>query len=101
MLSIAFATYLATLGLVGGYILREGASSFTFLYDKWVPFMTASFVMSVAQAAWCYASSFGDNKLLALGGNSGNPIYDVRHGLDLSSLHGTNFLCCSSLSAAS
>jgi delta14-sterol reductase len=39
--------------------------------------MTAAFVMSVAQSAYCYASSFGDNKLLALGGNTGNFIHDV------------------------
>jgi delta14-sterol reductase len=33
--------------------------------------------MATFQAIACYAASFQHGKLLALGGNSGNPIYDV------------------------
>ena len=33
--------------------------------------------MSIVQAIWCYVSSFFGNQLLALGGNTGNTIYDV------------------------
>lgn len=73
----AFSTFLLTLGLTFGYIYRNGPESFTFIYENWVGFVTASIAMSVTQAAYCYASSFYGNKLLALGGNSGNPIYDV------------------------
>lgn len=66
------------MGVTAGVILRFGPESFTFLYDKWVGFVTASFVMSIVQSVYCYVSSFFGDKLLALGGNSGNFIYDVR-----------------------
>ena len=65
------------MGLTAGVILRFGPESFTFLYDKWIGFVTASLIMSVLQSIYCYLSSFYGDKLLALGGNSGNFIYDV------------------------
>ena len=68
---------LLTLGLAFGIIIRQGPTSFTILYEKWVGFVTASVVMSVAQALYCYYTSFQEDKLLALGGNTGNFIYDV------------------------
>lgn len=73
----AFSTFLLAMGITAGVILRFGPESFTFIYDKWIGFVTASLVMSVVQSIYCYASSFFGNKLLALGGNSGNFIYDV------------------------
>ena len=65
------------MGVTTGYIYRYGPQSFTFLYEKWVGFMTAALLMSITQGIACYAASFIPGKLLALGGNSGNPIYDV------------------------
>lgn len=73
----AFTTFLLALGLVVGTVTRYGPQSFTFLYEKFVGFITASLIMSIVQGAACYASSFRPGALLALGGNSGNPIYDV------------------------
>lgn len=58
-------------------IYRYGPESFTFLYEKWVGFMTAALLMSIVQGLACYAESFTPGTLLALGGNTGNPIYDV------------------------
>jgi len=76
----AFSTFLLTMGVTAGVLLRFGPESLTFIYDKWIGFVTASFLMSVIQSIYCYASSFFGDKLLALGGNSGNFIYDVgRH----------------------
>ena len=75
----AFSTFLLSMGVTAGVILRYGPESFTFLYEKWIGFVTASFVMSVVQSIYCYAVSFFGDKLLALGGNSGNFIYDVSH----------------------
>lgn len=69
---------LLALGITFGQIYRSGPESFTFLYDKWVNFVTASLLMSFVQAVGLYAASFRSGALLALGGNSGNPIYDVR-----------------------
>lgn len=79
----AFSTFLLTLGLTSGYIWRFGPESFTFLYDKFIGFVTASLLMSVVQAAGCYAASFRQGALLALGGNSGNVIYDFFIGREL------------------
>ncbi|KAI5119289.1 hypothetical protein M0805_008068 [Coniferiporia weirii] len=79
----AFSTLLLMLGLAVGNIYRFGPESFTFLYEKWVGFVTASVLMSVAQALYCYISSFYGAKLLALGGNSGNFIYDFFIGREL------------------
>ncbi|GLB40308.1 putative ERG4 ERG24 ergosterol biosynthesis protein [Lyophyllum shimeji] len=78
-----FATLLLALGLACGTIYRYGPQSFTFFYENWVGFVTASIVMSVAQALFCYAMSFQEGKLLALGGNSGNFIYDFFIGREL------------------
>lgn len=66
------------MGITAGWIIRFGPQSFTFIYEKWVGLLTASLVMSVFQATYVYAMSYYGEKILALGGNSGNPIYDVR-----------------------
>ncbi|KNZ81777.1 Delta(14)-sterol reductase [Termitomyces sp. J132] len=79
----AFPTALLVLGLTVGTIYRFGPSSFTLLYEKWIGFVTASVVMATAQAIYCYAFSFRKGKLLALGGNSGNFIYDFFIGREL------------------
>jgi delta14-sterol reductase len=73
----AFSTFLLALGLTSGVIYRYGPASFTFFYDKFVGFITASVLMSVFQGVVCYAASFRSGALLALGGNTGNHIYDV------------------------
>lgn len=65
------------MGITSGVIYRYGPESFTFFYEKWVGFSTAAILMSVVQGLACYAASFQEGKLLALGGNSGNFIYDV------------------------
>ena len=65
------------LGLSTGYILRFGVGSFTFFDDHWVGFVSAALSMSFVQGILWYALSFQKGKLLALGGNSGNAIYDV------------------------
>ena len=74
---VAFPTFLLSLGITSGIISCYGPQSFTFIYDKWTGFLTAALLMSVVQATWCYISSFFGHQLLALGGNTGNPIYDV------------------------
>lgn len=66
------------MGIAAGCFISFGPEPFTFVYDHWVGLITASLSMSVLQGVYCYVSSFFGDKLLALGGNSGNPIYDVR-----------------------
>ena len=55
-----------------------GYKPFIFIYDHWVGITTAAVVTSFAVATYVYSASFQPGKLLALGGNSGNFIYDVR-----------------------
>ncbi|KAH9481505.1 Delta(14)-sterol reductase [Psilocybe cubensis] len=79
----AFSTFLLALGITSGTILRFGPESFTFIYNKWVGLITASLLMAFVQAVYCYAVSFNQGKLLAVGGNSGNLIYDWYIGREL------------------
>ncbi len=75
---VAFSTALLTFGVVAGVIYRYGPEPLTFIYDHWLGLVTASILMAVVQGLGCYLASFRKGALLALGGNSGNPIYDVR-----------------------
>lgn len=79
----AFPTFLLAMGIACGFVWQFGPQSLTFIYRRWLGFTTAALIMSVVQGILCYATSFIGNKLLALGGNTGNPIYDVSivHGL--------------------
>ncbi len=74
----AFATLLLLFGISAGVLWRHGPQPFTIIYEKWVELLTASTLMSFALALGCYLASFRDGALLALGGNSGSFIYDVR-----------------------
>ncbi|KAJ6482727.1 ergosterol biosynthesis ERG4/ERG24 family-domain-containing protein [Mycena sanguinolenta] len=78
-----FSTLLLALGLTCGLIYRNGPQAFTFFYEKYVGFITAAIIMSSVQAVACYAASFRPGALLALGGNSGNFIYDFYIGREL------------------
>lgn len=79
----AFSTFLLTMGAAAGYIIRYGPSSFTFFYDKFIGFATAALLMSILQAFYVYWSSFQSGALLALGGNTGNFLYDWYIGREL------------------
>ncbi|RDB25844.1 Delta(14)-sterol reductase [Hypsizygus marmoreus] len=79
----AFSTFLLSLALTAGIIYGYGPQSFTFLYERWVGFVTASILLAFVQATYCYGASFRPGKLLALGGNSGNCVYDFFIGREL------------------
>jgi hypothetical protein len=72
-----FSTLMANLIGAVAYIIIYGPQNFTFLYDRFVGFATAGLIISIFQAVFVYARSFRKGALLALGGNSGNIIYDV------------------------
>lgn len=55
----------------------------TFVYDHFLALATAAFVFSFALAVYLYVRSFRSDALLALGGNSGNLIYDWFIGREL------------------
>ncbi|KAF7790592.1 hypothetical protein EIP86_001548 [Pleurotus ostreatoroseus] len=79
----AFSTFLLTMAIACGIIWLFGPRSLTFIYQRWIGFTTGALIMSVVQGVLCYAFSFNGNKLLALGGNTGNPIYDFFIGREL------------------
>ncbi|GJJ15769.1 hypothetical protein Clacol_010047 [Clathrus columnatus] len=79
----AFSTFLLTLGLAAGAILRFGPTALTFVYEHWIGLTTSSIIMATVQAIYVYVASFEEGKLLALGGNSGNLIYDFYIGREL------------------
>ncbi|KAF5346648.1 hypothetical protein D9758_013196 [Tetrapyrgos nigripes] len=79
----AFQTFLLSLALASAYIIQFGPDSFTFVYHKWVGFITASIIMAFIQAGFVYVMSFRPGKLLALGGNTGNHVYDFFIGREL------------------
>jgi len=79
----AFGTFLLALGLVSGIIFTKGPSSFTFIYEHWPGIVTAALLNSILSAVYVYWASFKPGKLLALGGNSGNFIYDFFIGREL------------------
>eukprot|EP00047_Mylnosiga_fluctuans_P002604 m.225158 g.225158 ORF g.225158 m.225158 type:complete len:423 (+) comp11222_c0_seq1:25-1293(+) len=54
-----------------------------FVYDQFVPLLSAAILFSYALSVYLYASSFKKNALLAEGGNSGHPIYDFFIGREL------------------
>ena len=77
----AFMTMLGLFEITAAILWRHGPQPLTVIYEKWVGLLTASTLMSFLLALGCYLASFRDGALLALGGNSGNPIYDVRSHL--------------------
>lgn len=71
-------TLLLALGLLTGVLVQpRGIQAFTWLHDHFVPLISASLAMATFQAVCVYVWSFFSGELLALGGNSGNVIYDV------------------------
>ncbi|TNV78652.1 hypothetical protein FGO68_gene873 [Halteria grandinella] len=77
---------LVTLTIVLGIHFTDffnGKYNLDWIADNYLPLTTATVVFSVAQAIFLYAYSFSGKKLLAVGGNSGNYLYDFFIGREL------------------
>lgn len=75
---VAFSTLLLATGIsLGIALLPNGAETYSWLYDHWIGLLTAALANSIFQGLWVYLWSFKSGELLALGGNSGNVVYDV------------------------
>jgi hypothetical protein len=48
-----------------------------FVYDHWIGLAFSSVMFSYVVALFVYIKSFAPGALLALGGNTGNALYDV------------------------
>ena len=62
---------------------------FSFVYDHYLPFVSAAVLFSFALSVYLYARSFRPNALLAEGGNSGNFVYDWFMGRELNPRSGS------------
>lgn len=76
--TLAFPTLVCTAILTALTLWQFGSSPFIYVTQHYLELITASLMMSVLQACYCYWSSFRSGRILALGGNSGHVIYDVR-----------------------
>ncbi|ORX86396.1 ERG4/ERG24 ergosterol biosynthesis protein [Basidiobolus meristosporus CBS 931.73] len=79
----AFKSLLVTLSLVILTLFVYGPAPFVFISDHFLSLTTAGVIISTTQAFYLYLSSFVGDKLLALGGNSGNVVYDFFIGREL------------------
>jgi len=71
--------------LILAFVLSFGTGllDIGWVYDNYIPFITASIVFSYLLSIYLYISSFGKGKLLAEPGNTGYMIYDFWMGREL------------------
>ncbi|KAI8382992.1 ergosterol biosynthesis ERG4/ERG24 [Blakeslea trispora] len=78
-----FTAFHATF-FVALYFLKDtGVKPLEYAYDHYTGLVLASIIFSYVIAIGVYIGSFTPGKLLALGGNTGNPIYDFMIGREL------------------
>ncbi|ORX62955.1 ERG4/ERG24 ergosterol biosynthesis protein [Hesseltinella vesiculosa] len=78
-----FTAYHTTLFTALYFLKDSGLKPLLFVYDHWVGLAVSSIVFSYAIALFVYIKSFAKDALLALGGNTGNPLYDYMIGREL------------------
>ncbi|KAI8055831.1 ERG4/ERG24 ergosterol biosynthesis protein [Syncephalis plumigaleata] len=72
-----------------------GREPFKYLYTHMIHFVAAAFLISAVFSLFLYLKSFRNGALLALGGNTGNPIYDYFIGRELNPRLGNfDIKCC-------
>lgn len=86
-MGIAFRSFVVTALVFAAGSYLQGMSLLLYIADHYLSFLTASVIYSFVQSTVLYISSFvpvnGVEKLLALGGNTGNRIYDFWIGREL------------------
>ncbi|OZJ05442.1 hypothetical protein BZG36_01634 [Bifiguratus adelaidae] len=78
-----FATFHTLLSTLFMFLRPYGYKPLLFVYDHWLGIVGASLIWSFGVATFVYVYSFAPGKMLALGGNTGNPIYDYMIGREL------------------
>ncbi|KAF9972801.1 erg24, C-14 sterol reductase [Actinomortierella ambigua] len=84
----ALRTLMLTALLIVATLYIKGAAVFVFLYDHFLGLITASLVWTYGVSLFVYVWSFlpdqdGQEKILAVGGNTGNMLYDLVLGREL------------------
>ena len=77
-----FRVFVATC-VVGVTGMKAGWIDLAAVHDNLLSMLSTMVIFSYALSAYLYLSSFGKNKMLAKGGNSGNFIYDFFIGREL------------------
>uniref|UniRef100_A0A7S4L3H8 Delta(14)-sterol reductase ERG24 n=1 Tax=Paramoeba aestuarina TaxID=180227 RepID=A0A7S4L3H8_9EUKA len=76
------AMFVSVVAVVAGHYL--GYFDLAYLHDDFLALASVTIIFAAIMSVYLYVISFmGKNKLLALGGNSGNPIYDMFIGREL------------------
>ncbi|KAI9305365.1 ergosterol biosynthesis ERG4/ERG24 [Cunninghamella echinulata] len=78
-----FTAYHATLFFILYFLKDYGLQPLLFVYDHWTGLTISSILFSYAISLFVYIKSFTPGALLALGGNSGNHLYDYVIGREL------------------
>ncbi|KAI7906769.1 ergosterol biosynthesis ERG4/ERG24 [Cokeromyces recurvatus] len=78
-----FASFHTTIFAALYFLKSTGLKPLEYAYDHYIGLAFASIIFSYAISTAVYLGSFRPNKLLALGGNTGNPIYDFMIGREL------------------
>ncbi|CAO3608486.1 unnamed protein product [Mucor hiemalis] len=78
-----FASFHTTLFAALYFLKSTGVKPLEYAYDHFTGLAFASIIFSYAISVAVYLGSFQPGKLLALGGNTGNPIYDFMIGREL------------------
>ncbi|KAI9217973.1 C-14 sterol reductase Erg24 [Blastocladiella britannica] len=79
----AFNTLLFTTASIAAIINFHGLDMLLYIADHHLQLITAAVIVTYAISLYLYVSSYVGDKLLALGGNSGNPFYDFFIGREL------------------
>eukprot|EP01127_Copromyxa_protea_P001766 TRINITY_DN11687_c0_g1_i1.p1 TRINITY_DN11687_c0_g1~~TRINITY_DN11687_c0_g1_i1.p1 ORF type:complete len:421 (+),score=94.03 TRINITY_DN11687_c0_g1_i1:17-1279(+) len=79
----ALSCFVVSISIAFGGSFVLGVLDIGWLYDNYLPLITASCITSIALSIYLYASSFGKGKLLVEGGNTGYPLYDLWIGREL------------------
>lgn len=65
------------------FVLVFGSAPMTWLHDNYSTLAFVTILWTIVLSTYLYFKSFGKGLLLAVGGNSGNPIYDFFMGREL------------------
>ncbi|KAF9156954.1 erg24, C-14 sterol reductase [Actinomortierella ambigua] len=84
----ALRTLMLTTLLIIATLYVQGATAFVFLYDHFLGLITASLIWTYGVSLFVYVWSFlpdqdGQEKILSIGGNTGNKLYDFVLGREL------------------
>ncbi|GAA6064079.1 hypothetical protein JCM10212_002721 [Sporobolomyces blumeae] len=74
----AFSTMMLTLAIIAGWTVVRGPDALLYIPHHFPQLISAALAMSFAQACFVYAQSYVGEQMLAIGGNSSNPLYNVR-----------------------